>query len=126
MFDPARPLPLLDLRSHHCRWPVDGSGRCDCAPSGPFGAARGQLFCGAQSVTGKPYCAEHMARASGAGTKAERDAIRFARDQDKRETMPAGERPAASYQGWHTGSPPVSARARNLRAGQKRVTSGEA
>jgi hypothetical protein len=81
----SSPARLTDLKSNQCRWPVDAAGRCDCAPSGPFGHAREQLFCAAVTAPGKAYCEGHMARASGRGTKAEREAIRFARNQARRE-----------------------------------------
>jgi hypothetical protein len=45
-----RPLKLLDLRPHHCRWIVVGSGE-------------GALFCGKPKVGSSPYCVEHTQRA---------------------------------------------------------------
>ncbi len=45
-----RPLKLLDLRPHHCRWIVVGSGE-------------GALFCGKPKVGTSPYCVEHTQRA---------------------------------------------------------------
>jgi len=44
-----RPLKLLDLRPHHCRWIVVGSGE-------------GALFCGKPKVGSSPYCVEHTQR----------------------------------------------------------------
>jgi len=44
------PLTLFDLRPHHCRWIVVGSGE-------------GALFCGKPRVGTSPYCAEHTQRA---------------------------------------------------------------
>jgi hypothetical protein len=45
-----RPLKLFDLRPHHCRWIVFGSGE-------------GALFCGKSKVGTSPYCVEHTQRA---------------------------------------------------------------
>ena len=45
-----RPLKLFDLRPHHCRWIVFGSGE-------------GALFCGKPKVGTSPYCVEHTQRA---------------------------------------------------------------
>src|SRR4051812_5305078 len=45
-----RPLKLFDLRPHHCRWIVFGSGE-------------GALFCGKPKVGTSPYCCEHTQRA---------------------------------------------------------------
>ena len=45
-----RPLKLLDLRPHHCRWIVVGSGE-------------GALFCGKPKVGSSPYCVEHTQQA---------------------------------------------------------------
>ena len=45
-----RSLKLLDLRPHHCRWIVGGSGE-------------GALFCGKPKVGSSPYCIEHTQRA---------------------------------------------------------------
>jgi GcrA cell cycle regulator len=42
----ANPVTFLDLREHHCRWPVDGAGY-------------ETLFCGADHVKGFPYCIRH-------------------------------------------------------------------
>src|SRR3954449_2063045 len=42
----ARPLKLFDLRPHHCRWIVLGSGE-------------GAEFCGKPRVGSSPYCIEH-------------------------------------------------------------------
>src|SRR3954469_739331 len=46
----AHPLKLLDLRAHHCRWIVLGSGE-------------GAVFCGEPRLGGSPYCVEHTQRA---------------------------------------------------------------
>lgn len=43
----AKPVVLLDLEHHHCRWPLD-------EPQGPE-----TLFCGAAKDTGSSYCAYH-------------------------------------------------------------------
>ena len=45
-----RPLTLFDLRPHHCRWIVSGSGA-------------EALFCGKPKVGASPYCVEHTQRA---------------------------------------------------------------
>src|SRR5215203_758828 len=45
-----RPVKLFDLRPHHCRWIVFGSGE-------------GALFCGKPKVGTSPYCVEHTQRA---------------------------------------------------------------
>jgi hypothetical protein len=45
-----RPLKLFDLRPHHCRWIVFGSGE-------------GALFCGKPKVGTSPYCVEHTQQA---------------------------------------------------------------
>ena len=45
-------ITLMDLEPHHCRWPSDG-------PEGET------VFCGAAKVAGRPYCADHCARAKG-------------------------------------------------------------
>jgi GcrA cell cycle regulator len=42
----AKAIALIDLKSHHCRWPVGGSG----------GAT---LFCGGHAEAGYPYCPAH-------------------------------------------------------------------
>ena len=47
----ARPqVKLFDLRPHHCRWIVLGSGA-------------GALFCGKPKVGTSPYCVEHTQQA---------------------------------------------------------------
>ncbi len=46
----CRPLKLFDLRPHHCRWIVFGSGE-------------GALFCGKPKAGTSPYCVEHTQRA---------------------------------------------------------------
>jgi GcrA cell cycle regulator len=48
---PAQRRSLLDLDRHTCRWPVGDPGNRDF------------FFCGAPPLVGKPYCAEHCARA---------------------------------------------------------------
>jgi GcrA cell cycle regulator len=55
-------VPLIELRSDSCRWPVgDELGH----------------FCGAESTSiGKPYCAVHTAMSRGIGTISERAAHR--------------------------------------------------
>ena len=45
-----RPLKLFDLRPHHCRWIVIGSGE-------------GAVFCGKPKVGTSPYCFEHTQQA---------------------------------------------------------------
>ena len=45
-----RPLKLFDLRPHHCRWIVFGSGE-------------GALFCGKPKVGTSLYCVEHTQQA---------------------------------------------------------------
>jgi GcrA cell cycle regulator len=42
----AKPIALIDLKSHHCRWPVAGAGATT-------------LFCGGDAHAGRPYCAAH-------------------------------------------------------------------
>jgi len=44
------PVKLFDLRPHHCRWIVLGSGA-------------GALFCGKPKVGTSPYCCEHTQQA---------------------------------------------------------------
>jgi GcrA cell cycle regulator len=44
------PIALIDLQSHHCRWPVDGRGAAT-------------LFCGGNAHDGHPYCIGHCRRA---------------------------------------------------------------
>ena len=44
------PLTLFDLRPHHCRWIVLGSGE-------------GAVFCGKPKMSTSPYCIEHTERA---------------------------------------------------------------
>jgi len=44
--DPSKLRTILELRAHHCRWPVDGEGL----------ATR---FCGADKHENLPYCAAH-------------------------------------------------------------------
>ena len=44
------PRSLLKLEEHHCRWP--------CFESPKSGR---QMFCCADRMTGKPYCADHQA-----------------------------------------------------------------
>ena len=43
-------VALLDLREHHCRWPVSSEGVTT-------------LFCGAPKIDGAPYCPAHCALA---------------------------------------------------------------
>lgn len=43
----ATPIALVDLRSHHCRWPIGDPGR------------EGFHFCGARKADGGVYCAKH-------------------------------------------------------------------
>ena len=40
----APPVSLMDLESHHCRWPIDGS------PT---------VYCGVQRIDGVSYCLTH-------------------------------------------------------------------
>jgi GcrA cell cycle regulator len=42
----AKAITLIDLKSHHCRWPVAGAGATT-------------LFCGGSAYAGYPYCATH-------------------------------------------------------------------
>lgn len=44
----AGPVPLLDLRSHHCRFPM-------------WESERGGLYCGKAKSDDYPYCEEHAA-----------------------------------------------------------------
>lgn len=67
----SAPVTLLELKPSSCRWPVNDGN--------PF------LFCGAPAVSGGPYCACHAEMASGVGTQHERDALRVARYQARRE-----------------------------------------
>jgi len=48
--DIARVASILDLESHHCRWPIE--------------TPTGMGFCGCQKVEGLSYCAGHVARAT--------------------------------------------------------------
>jgi GcrA cell cycle regulator len=50
-----------DLRARHCQWPLGER---------PF------RFCGCRRVSGRPYCSEHEAIASGPGSQMERSAHR--------------------------------------------------
>ena len=50
----SEPVPLVDLRSCHCRWPLWGAEKPD---------PRRSLYCGAAAPPGRSYCAEHAARA---------------------------------------------------------------
>jgi GcrA cell cycle regulator len=49
--DPATPglLRMMELRRHHCRWPLNN------ALGGDY------YFCGDQKVAGRPYCEKHVA-----------------------------------------------------------------
>jgi hypothetical protein len=47
---PPSAVGVLELRHHHCRWPLDVAGR-------------GTLLCGAARIAGLPYCAEHAGHA---------------------------------------------------------------
>jgi GcrA cell cycle regulator len=49
--DPKTPglLRMMELRRHHCRWPLNN------ALGGEY------YFCGDQKVTGRPYCEKHVA-----------------------------------------------------------------
>ena len=49
--DTARVASVLDLRDHHCRWPIGDPKAAD------FG------FCGRAPTAGLPYCAGHARRA---------------------------------------------------------------
>lgn len=69
-------VAMVELSPGQCRWPVND------APCGET-----HLFCAARAVTGSTYCAAHAARAVGQGTLSEREAIRFARNQARRETL---------------------------------------
>jgi GcrA cell cycle regulator len=51
----AQRRSLLDLNSRTCRWPVGDPGGSDF------------FFCGAPPLVGRPYCAEHCARACARG-----------------------------------------------------------
>jgi GcrA cell cycle regulator len=42
----AKPIALIDLKPHHCRWPVAGAGSTT-------------LFCGGNAHAGHPYCIGH-------------------------------------------------------------------
>lgn len=65
------PLPLLDLKSGQCKWPV--------SQDAPF------LFCAAPVEPGAPYCPHHVLWSIGQGTMSERSAIAFAARQSRRE-----------------------------------------
>jgi GcrA cell cycle regulator len=60
----AQRRSFLDLTSRTCRWPVGDPGACDF------------FFCGAPPLVGKPYCAEHCARAYRARDEALADGSR--------------------------------------------------
>ncbi|WP_420406933.1 hypothetical protein [Hoeflea sp.] len=85
----ATALPLADLKSDQCRWPVDAVGRCACSPRGPHGPASETRFCGAPAKAGFAYCEDHAARAVGQGTHAERNAASATLYITRRETIPA-------------------------------------
>jgi GcrA cell cycle regulator len=61
---PAQRRSFLDLSSRTCRWPVGDPS------AGDF------FFCGAPPLVGKPYCAEHCARAYRAQDEALADGSR--------------------------------------------------
>ena len=46
----VEPVAFLDLREHHCRWPVSGIGY-------------EMLYCGATKANGFSYCGKHCKRA---------------------------------------------------------------
>ena len=58
------PVAFADLAPMHCRWPVSGLD------------AITTHFCGAQKMHGLSYCPSHHALSRGAGTRAERDALK--------------------------------------------------
>lgn len=44
----SHPITLIDLRFHHCRWPLGRDADSD------------RLFCGAGKMTGSRYCPTHF------------------------------------------------------------------
>lgn len=61
----SRQMPLVALGARDCRFAVN-----DAAPG------EDHLFCGHRAAPGKPYCAHHLARVTGEGTRSERNAAR--------------------------------------------------
>lgn len=59
-------LTLLELTGHTCKWPVND----------PPKGENGHLFCGHETVDGKPWCSHHARLAYGKGTEGERSAPR--------------------------------------------------
>lgn len=59
----SRQMPLVALGARDCRFAVN-----DAAPG------EEHLFCGHRAAPGKPYCAHHLARVTGEGTRGERNA----------------------------------------------------
>lgn len=64
----SRFIPMLDLGSNECRWPVNNA---------PVGEAH--LFCGCSTDLGKPYCEYHTDMSIGTGTASERRVYRASR-----------------------------------------------
>lgn len=60
----ARRVPLWELGSRDCRWPVNDAA-----------VGETHLFCGHEAVDGSSYCAHHKARSVSDGTRSERTAI---------------------------------------------------
>ena len=63
---------VMELTSRDCKWPIGDPGQ----PG--FG------FCECLREPGKPYCAEHVERSVGAGTRSEREATHWLKKQVKR------------------------------------------
>lgn len=64
----SRFVPLLDLLTNECRWPVNNA---------PIGGMH--LFCGCRTDIGKPYCEFHAEMSVGEGARAERKVFKGSR-----------------------------------------------
>jgi len=69
-------ISLINFKPDSCRWAVNDAHD-----------AAGHLFCGEVAADDSSYCAAHAALAVGSGTQGERDAMRVARYQARRETI---------------------------------------
>jgi GcrA cell cycle regulator len=47
IIEPKKPVPLLELKKHHCRYPLWGKDE------------RAGEYCGKRRLSGSTYCAEH-------------------------------------------------------------------
>jgi GcrA cell cycle regulator len=62
------PIPLLSLTNQTCKWPVNSPR-----------LGEEYLFCGARSVTGRPYCCAHERRSAGERQYTQKQTDRLAR-----------------------------------------------